>query len=196
MAEIKVKKIKLSLTSNGTPKVLIWGEDNDTDNLSEAIEIIGELESLYALTRRKGDTLTTIQKGKWVNLQVDDNYLKAFNSPNYDRVKYLFKRSLSALNEAVNGTRPELDFEMAKMLFTDNLDLHLRTQEYILDLLKKSKTSFAKQIVTDLKSDNADVKFNAYQLLDKLASKCLYEVKKDYRINNGEEPKQDKKNNQ
>ena len=103
MAEIKVKKIKLSLTSNGTPKVLIWGEDNDTDNLSEAIEIIGELESLYALTRRKGDTLTTIQKGKWVNLQVDDNYLKAFNSPNYDRVKYLFKRSLSALNEAVNN---------------------------------------------------------------------------------------------
>lgn len=196
MAEIKVKKIKLSLTSNGTPKVLIWGEDNDTDNLSEAIEIIGELESLYALTRRKGDILTTIQKGKWVNLQVDDNYLKAFNSPNYDRVKYLFKRSLSALNEAVNGTRPELDFEMAKMLFTDNLDLHLRTQEYILDLLKKSKTSFAKQIVTDLKSDNADVKFNAYQLLDKLANKCLYEVQKDYRINNGEEPKQDKKNNQ
>lgn len=193
--EIIVNKVELSLTNNGTPKVLIYPNGAESDDVNEAIEIIGELESLYALTRKKGDKLVVLQKGKWNNLQVDEAYMQAFNSPNYDRVKNLFKRSLVALNKSMNGNRTEIEFDTLSMLITDNLDLFLKTQEYILSCLKKSKTDFAKQLVEDIKSKDTNVSFNAWKIINDLTNKNLSEFSKDYRIINGEEPDSDTKKN-
>ena len=76
---------------------------------------------------------------------------------------------------------------------TDNLDLFLKTQEYILESLKKSNTEFAKQLVEDTKSTLVDVKFNAWKIINDLTTRNLAEISKDYRIINGEEPKSDTK---
>lgn len=191
--EIKVGTVKLGLTNNGTSKVYIYPEGSNYSNTSESIEVIGDLESLYAMTRKQGDTLEVIENGKWKNLKIDQKYLEAFNSSSYDRVKTMFKRCLVALNDSINGSRTELEFDTAKMLMTDNLDLFLRTQEYILDSLKKSNTEFAKQLVEDTKSTLADIKFNAWKIINDLTVRNLAEISKDYRIINGEEPKSDTK---
>lgn len=193
--EIKVGKVELALTSNGTPKVLIYPENAETDDVNEALEVIGELESLYALTRKQGDVLEVTQKGKWKNLQVDSTYLQAFNSANYDRVKQLFRRSLVALNKATNGSRSDIEFDTATMLITDNLDLFLKTQECILGLLKNSNTEFAKKLVKDVKSEDVATQFNAWSHINDLAKRSISEISKDYRIINGQEPDIDNKNN-
>ena len=164
--EVKIGTVKLGLTNNGTSKVYIYPEGSDFSNTSEAIEVIGDLESLYAMTRKQGETLEIIENGKWKNLKIDQKYLEAFNSASYDRVKAMFKRCLVALNDSINGSRTELEFDTAKMLMTDNLDLFLRTQEYILELLKKSNTEFSKQVVEDIKSTLVDVKFNAWKIIN------------------------------
>lgn len=189
--EVKIGTVKLGLTNNGTSKVYIYPEGSDFSNTSEAIEVIGDLESLYALTRKQGDTLEIIENGKWKNLKVDQKYLEAFNSASYDRVKIMFKRCLVALNDSINGARTELEFDTAKMIMTDNLDLFLKTQEYILESLKKSNSEFSKQVVEDTKSTLVDVKFNAWKIINDLTTRSLAEISKDYRIINGEEPKSD-----
>lgn len=189
--EVKIGTVKLGLTNNGTSKVYIYPEGSDFSNTSEAIEVIGDLESLYALTRKQGETLVIIENGKWKNLKVDQKYLEAFNSASYDRVKAMFKRCLVALNDSINGARTELEFDTAKMIMTDNLDLFLKTQEYILESLKKSKSEFSKQVVEDTKSTLVDVKFNAWKIINDLTTRSLAEISKDYRIINGEEPKSD-----
>lgn len=189
--EVKIGTVKLGLTNNGTSKVYIYPEGSDFSNTSEAIEVIGDLESLYALTRKQGDTLEIIENGKWKNLKVDQKYLEAFNSASYDRVKIMFKRCLVALNDSINGARTELEFDTAKMIMTDNLDLFLKTQEYILESLKKSNSEFSKQVVEDTKSTLVDVKFNAWKIINDLTTRSLAEISKDYRIVNGEEPKSD-----
>ena len=189
--EVKIGTVKLGLTNNGTSKVYIYPEGSDFSNTSEAIEVIGDLESLYALTRKQGETLVIIENGKWKNLKVDQKYLEAFNSASYDRVKAMFKRCLVALNDSINGARTELEFDTAKIIMTDNLDLFLKTQEYILESLKKSKSEFSKQVVEDTKSTLVDVKFNAWKIINDLTTRSLAEISKDYRIINGEEPKSD-----
>lgn len=189
--EVKIGTVKLGLTNNGTSKVYIYPEGSDFSNTSEAIEVIGDLESLYALTRKQGETLVIIENGKWKNLKVDQKYLEAFNSASYDRVKAMFKRCLVALNDSINGARTELEFDTAKMIMTDNLDLFLKTQEYILESLKKSNSEFSKQVVEDTKSALVDVKFNAWKIINDLTTRSLAEISKDYRIINGEEPKSD-----
>lgn len=191
--EVKIGTVKLGLTNNGTSKVYIYPEGSDFSNTSEAIEVIGDLESLYAMTRKQGETLEIIENGKWKNLKIDQKYMEAFNSASYDRVKTMFKRCLVALNDSINGSRTELEFDTAKMLMTDNLDLFLRTQEYILELLKKSNTEFSKQVVEDIKSTLVDVKFNAWKIINDLTVRNITEISKDYRIINGEEPKSDTK---
>ena len=189
--EVKIGTVKLGLTNNGTSKVHIYPEGSDFSNTSEAIEVIGDLESLYALTRKQGETLVIIENGKWKNLKVDQKYLEAFNSASYDRVKAMFKRCLVALNDSINGARTELEFDTAKMIMTDNLDLFLKTQEYILESLKKSKSEFSKQVVEDTKSTLVDAKFNAWKIINDSTTRSLAEISKDYRIINGEEPKSD-----
>ena len=62
--EVKVGKVELSVTNNGTPKVNIYPEGSDFENIAESIEIIGE-ESIYAMTRKAGDVINIIEKGKW-----------------------------------------------------------------------------------------------------------------------------------
>ena len=96
--EVKIGTVKLGLTNNGTSKVYIYPEGSDFSNTSEAIEVICDLESLYAKTRKQGETLEIIENGKWKNLKIDQKYLEAFNSASYDRVKAMFKRCLVELS--------------------------------------------------------------------------------------------------
>lgn len=191
--EIIVGKVDLSVTNNGTPKVNIYPEGSDFDNIAESIEIIGE-EVIYAMTRKTGEKINIIEKGKWKNLDIPDEYMKALNSPNFDRIKLLFRRSIAGINKAINGDRTQIDLDTAKMLIADNLEIQLKVQNYILSIIKNSKTDFCKSIDGDLRSGNPQSVYYAWNLINDLAVKNIHEISKDYKINNDCEEVPDKKN--
>ena len=189
METIKIEKVDLSVTNNGTVKANVYPEGSDTSNKAESIEIIGD-ECIYLATRKKGDVIQVETKGKWKNVVIEKAYLDALNSPSYDRIKLLFKRSVAGMNKIANGDRIQLDFETAKVLMTDNLELFLKTQNFILEQLKSVGTPFAKKLVADTKSKEVEQQYQAWQVINILARQSLQEVSKDYRIiNDGEELK-------
>ena len=189
METIKIEKVDLSVTNNGTVKANVYPEGSDTSNKAESIEIIGD-ECIYLATRKKGDVIQVETKGKWKNVVIEKAYLNALNSPSYDRIKLLFKRSVAGMNKIANGDRAQLDFETAKVLMTDNLELFLKTQNFILEQLKSVGTPFAKKLVTDTKSKEVEQQYQAWQVINNLTRQSLQEVSKDYRIiNDGEELK-------
>lgn len=189
METIKIEKVDLSVTNNGTVKANVYPEGSDTSNKAESIEIIGD-ECIYLATRKKGDVIQVETKGKWKNVVIEKAYLDALNSPSYDRIKLLFKRSVAGMNKIANGDRTQLDFETAKVLMTDNLELFLKTQNFILEQLKSVGTPFAKKLVTDTKSKEVEQQYQAWQVINSLTRQSLQEVSKDYRIiNDGEELK-------
>lgn len=192
--EIKVGKVELGLTANGTPKVYIYPEGADFNNVSEAIEVIGELESLYASTRKKGEVVELIEKGKWKNLKINDEYVKAYNSSSYERVKNLFKVSLIALNKALNGNRTQLDIDTAKLLLTDDLELFLKLQDETLKVLKDSDTEYSKTVIKNLKLPLQEQTLNPYQEVNRLTLQSISNITKEYKIvNDCEEVKTSKK---
>ena len=189
METIKIEKVDLSVTNNGTVKANVYPEGSDTSNKAESIEIIGD-ECIYLATRKKGDVIQVETKGKWKNVVIEKAYLDALNSPSYDRIKLLFKRSVAGMNKIANGDRAQLDFETAKVLMTDNLELFLKTQNFILEQLKSVGTPFAKKLVADTKAKEVEQQYQAWQVINSLARQSLQEVSKDYRIiNDGEELK-------
>lgn len=189
MKTIKIEKVDLSVTNNGTVKANVYPEGSDTSNKAESIEIIGD-ECIYLATRKKGDVIQVETKGKWKNVVIEKAYLDALNSPSYDRIKLLFKRSVAGMNKIANGDRTQLDFETAKVLMTDNLELFLKTQNFILEQLKSVGIPFAKKLVTDTKSKEVEQQYQAWQVINNLTRQSLQEVSKDYRIiNDGEELK-------
>ena len=189
METIKIEKVDLSVTNNGTVKANVYPEGSDTSNKAESIEIIGD-ECIYLATRKKGDVIQVETKGKWKNVVIEKAYLDALNSPSYDRIKLLFKRSVAGMNKIANGDRTQLDFETAKVLMTDNLELFLKTQNFILEQLKSVGTPFAKKLVADTKSKEVEQQYQAWQVINSLTRQSLQEVSKDYRvINDGEELK-------
>ena len=189
METIKIEKVDLSVTNNGTVKANVYPEGSDTSNKAESIEIIGD-ECIYLATRKKGDVIQVETKGKWKNVVIEKAYLDALNSPSYDRIKLLFKRSVAGMNKIANGDRTQLDFETAKVLMTDNLELFLKTQNFILEQLKSVGTPFAKKLVTDTKSKEVEQQYQAWQIINSLTRQSLQEVSKDYKIiNDGEELK-------
>ena len=189
METIKIEKVDLSVTNNGTVKANVYPEGSDTSNKAESIEIIGD-ECIYLATRKKGDVIQVETKGKWKNVVIEKAYLNALNSPSYDRIKLLFKRSVAGMNKIANGDRAQLDFETAKVLMTDNLELFLKTQNFILEQLKSVSTPFAKKLVADTKAKEVEQQYQAWQVINSLARQSLQEVSKDYRIiNDGEELK-------
>lgn len=192
--EIKVGKVELGLTANGTPKVHIYPDGADFNNVSEAIEVIGELESLYASTRKKGEVVELIEKGKWKNLKINDEYVKAYNSASYDRVKNLFRVSLIALNKALNGNRTQLDIDTAKVLLTDDLELFLKLQDETLKVLKDSDTEYSKTVIKNLKLPLQEQTLNPYQEVNRLTLQSISNITKEYKIiNDCEEVKTSKK---
>ena len=192
--EVKIGKVELGLTANGTPKVHIYPEDADFNNVSEAIEVIGELESLYASTRKKGEVVELIEKGKWKNLKINDEYVKAYNSSSYERVKNLFKVSLIALNKALNGNRTQLDIDTAKLLLTDDLELFLKLQDETLKVLKDSDTEYSKTVIKNLKLPLQEQTLNPYQEVNRLTLQSISNITKEYKIvNDCEEVKTSKK---
>ena len=192
--EIKVGKVELGLTANGTPKVYIYPEGADFNNVSEAIEVIGELESLYASTRKKGEVIELIEKGKWKNLKINDEYVKAYNSSSYERVKNLFRVSLIALNKALNGNRTQLDIDTAKVLLTDDLELFLKLQDETLKVLKDSDTEYSKTVIKNLKLPLQEQTLNPYQEVNRLTLQSISNITKEYKIiNDCEEVKTSKK---
>ena len=189
METIKIEKVDLSVTNNGTVKANVYPEGSDTSNKAESIEIIGD-ECIYLATRKKGDVIQVETKGKWKNVVIEKAYLNALNSPSYDRIKLLFKRSVAGMNKIANGARAQLDFETAKVLMTDNLELFLKTQNFILEQLKSVGTPFAKKLVADTKSKEVEQQYQAWQVINNLTRQSLQEVSKDYRIiTDGEELK-------
>lgn len=189
METIKIEKVDLSVTNNGTVKANVYPEGSDTSNKAESVEIIGD-ECIYLATRKKGDVIQVETKGKWKNVVIEKAYLNALNSPSYDRIKLLFKRSVAGMNKIANGDRTQLDFETSKVLMTDNLELFLKTQNFIFEQLKSVGTPFAKKLVADTKSKEVEQQYQAWQVINSLARQSLQEVSKDYRIiNDGEELK-------
>lgn len=179
--EIKIGKVELGVTNNGTVKASLYPEGADFNNNAEAIEIIGD-ECIYLATRKNGETVEIIEKGKWKNLALPEDFQKALKSPSYDRVKLLFRRSVSGLNKAVNGNRTEIELSVAKGLLTSNLELQLKVQNFVLETLKDTDTPFAKQLISDLSSKDTNTQYNAWKVINDLTNRNISEISKEYRI--------------
>lgn len=186
--EVKIAKVDLSVTNNGTIKANVYPEGSDINNIAESIEIIGD-ECIYLATRKIGETVEIVTKGKWKNVVLDDAYLKALNSPSYDRIKLMFKRSVAGMNKIANGDRTQLNFDTAKALMQNNLELFVKTQDFITKSLKEFNTDFSKQLIEELNSDNVDTHYNALKVINDLTQKNLNELQKDYKIVCSEEDK-------
>ena len=186
--EVKIEKVDLSVTNNGTIKANVYPEGSDINNIAESIEIIGD-ECIYLATRKKGEVVEIVTKGKWKNVVLDDTYLKALNSPTYDRIKLMFKRSIAGMNRIANGDRMQLNFDTAKILIQNNIELFIKTQDFITKSLKEFNTDFSKQLIEELNSDNVDTHYNALKVINDLTQKNLNELQKDYKIICSEEDK-------
>lgn len=182
--DIKIGKIELSLTNNGTPKAIVYPEGSDFNNVAEGIELLGENDTLYLATRKNGETISIVEKGKWKNVVIPNEYVSALNSPNYDRIKLLFKRSMSSLNKAINGTRTELDLETTNVLISENINLFAKVQDMVFNELKEIDTPYIKQIVSDVKSKDNEKMNNAWAVINDLTHRNIYEISKDYKIVN------------
>ena len=92
------------------------------------------------------------------------------------------------------GTRREpeykqLNFDTAKALMQNNLELFIKTQDFITKSLKEFNTDFSKQLIEELSSDNVDTHYNALKVINDLTQKNLNELQKDYKIVCNEEDK-------
>ena len=123
--EVKIAKIQLGITANGTPKVYLWNEGSDTNSLSQAIEIIGD-ECIYLATRLVGETVEIVEKGKWKNVVVPQAYKEMLESPQYNRVKLLFKRCVHGIDIAINGISTNVDLDIAKTMLCDDFEFYLK----------------------------------------------------------------------
>ena len=180
--EIIIGKIDLYTTVNGNPKAIVFPQGTNFNNNSEGIEIIGENEVLYLSTRKVGEKINVITKGKWHNIDIPQEYVNAVNSPSYERVKILFKRAIASINLVLNGPRPLIDQNTANTLLVENIESYLNFQNTTIKTLKDSNTDFAKHIVKDVKSENTQERTNAYNLINELTYRNLHEIQKEYNI--------------
>ena len=191
--QVKVGKIDLSVTNNGTIKANVYPEDSDFNNIAESIEIIGD-SCIFLATRKKGETIEVETKGKWKNVVIPQAYLEALNSSNYERVKLMFTRMVSGMNRIANGDRTHIDLDTAKVLLTDDLEVFLKLQESTLNTIKETKTEYTKEIVKNLKLPVNEQTLNPYSEINRLTQQSITNITREYRINNdGEELKESKK---
>lgn len=191
--EVKIGKIDLSLTNNGTPKAIVYPEGADFNNVAEGIELLGENDTLYLATRKAGEIINITEKGKWKNVVIPNEYINALNSPNYDRFKLLFKRAMSSLNKAINGVRTELDLDTTSILISENINLFAKIQDIVYKEVQEIDTPYMKQIINDIKSDEPEKNNNGWKAINELTHKNIFEISKDYKIvNNLEELKKTK----
>lgn len=190
--EVKIAKIQLGITANGTPKVYLWNEGSDTNSLSQAIEIIGD-ECIYLATRLVGETVEIVEKGKWKNVIVPQAYKEMLESPQYNRVKLLFKRGVHGIDIATNGIRTNVDLDTAKTMLCDDLEVYLKLQDTTLKTIKNINTEYCKDIVKNLKLTTSEQTLNPYAEINRLTQQSISNIGKDYRIqNDGEEVKEKK----
>ena len=190
--EVKIAKIQLGITANGTPKVYLWNDGSDTNSLSQAIEIIGD-ECIYLATRLVGETVEIVEKGKWKNVVVPQAYKEMLESPQYNRVKLLFKRGVHGIDIATNGIRTNVDLDTAKTMLCDDLEVYLKLQDTTLKTIKNINTEYCKDIVKNLKLTTSEQTLNPYAEINRLTQQSISNIGKDYRIqNDGEEVKEKK----
>lgn len=191
--EIKIAKIQLGITSNGTPKCLVWGENTDLNSLSDAIEIIGK-EVIYLATRKIGETVEFTQKGRWMNIVVPPEYAQALQTPAYARMVSLFNVAMHGIDVATNGIRTAIDIDTANVLLTDDLNIFLKMQDITLKTIKEIKTDYTNEIVRNLKLPLSEQTLNPYNEINRLTLQSINNITKEYRIiNNGEDVKEKKK---
>ena len=190
--EVKIAKIQLSITANGTPKAYIWNEGSDINSLSQAIEIIGD-ECIYLATRQVGEVVEIIEKGKWKNVSIPQAYREMLENPSYNRVKLLFKRGIHGIDVATNGIRTSIDLDTAKTMLCDDLEVYLKLQGTVLKTVKNTNTEYCKDIVKNLKLPTSEQTLNPYAEINRLTQQSISNISKDYRIqNDGEEVKEKK----
>lgn len=181
--EFKIGKVQLGITSNGTPKALLWSEGSDYNALSQAIEVLGN-EVLYVSTRKLGETIEIVQKGRWINVTVPKEFQDAVNSSGGERIRALYSRAVHGIDVSVNGVRPSIDFETAKVMITEDLEMFLKAQDFVLKTIKETDTEYTKEIVKNLKTPLNEQTLNPYEEVNKLTLQSLKNITKDYKITN------------
>lgn len=187
--QVKIAKIVLSITNNGTPKALVWTEGSDTQSLSEAIELIGD-ECIYIATRDIGETIELVTKGKWTNIVVPKEYQEALSKPSYNRVKLLFKRAMHGIDLALNGSRSNIDVDTAKVLVANDLDIYLKMQSVVQDLVENTNTKYCKEITKNIGTKVSEQTLSPYTEISKLTTQSLNNIYKDYKIDNAPKDKE------
>ena len=177
---IKIAKILLGVTNNGTPRAYIWQEGSDLNSQVEAIDVIGD-QALYVATRHVGEEIEVIL-GKFINVKIPQDFITASSKPTYARVIGLFKKAITSIDFAVNGSRPSIDLDTAKEIAKQDIATLLAMQDVVLDTLKESKGKIAKEIVANFGIPKDKQTLDSCAIINSIARQTLSNINKDYRV--------------
>lgn len=180
--KIKIEKVVLGVTNNGTPRAYIWQEGSDINSMVEAIDVIGD-QALYVATRHKGEEIELIL-GKFINVKVPQEFIEASSKPSYARVIGLFKKAINSIDYATNGSRPTIDIETAKELVASDTNILLELQDVVYKTLLDSKSKIAQEIVANITKPKIEQTVDSYTMVYNIARSALNNINKEYRVEN------------
>ena len=179
---VKIEKVILGVTNNGTPRAYVWQEGADTNSMVEAIDVIGD-QALYVATRHKGEEIDLIL-GKFINVKVPQEFIEASGKPTYSRVIELFKRAINSIDYVLSGNKPTIDMDTTKELIEQEVKTVLELQDTVYKTIKESKSQLAKEIVENMSKPQSEQTLNPYEYIYNMTKGSFNNVNKEYRIDN------------
>ena len=162
---IKIAKVILGVTNNGSPRAYIWEEGSNLDSQVDAIDIIGD-QALYVATRHIGEEIELIL-GKFTNVKVPQDFIEASSKPTYKRVI---------------GNKPIIDKDTARELLTEEINTFLDMQDTVYSLVSESKTKVCRDVMANINKPKAEQTLDPYQVLFSLTRHAVGNITKEYRI--------------
>lgn len=177
---IKIAKVILGVTNNGSPRAYIWEEGSNLDSQVDAIDIIGD-QALYVATRHIGEEIELIL-GKFTNVKVPQDFIEASSKPTYKRVIGLYKKAIKSIDFALNGNKPIIDKDTARELLTEEINTFLDMQDTVYSLVSESKTKVCRDVMANINKPKAEQTLDPYQVLFSLTRHAVGNITKEYRI--------------
>lgn len=172
MSEEKIiSKIVFDMTQNKNPYFRIW--TSDMDDFSPSIDIYSNFEYLL-FTKRPGDKLTFEKNGKWFSVVENKDDKRSVS-----KAVATVRQSLIHIKDdsRITVSIEECDRMLGEFLLED-----LEIVDKIVGNIEKSKSSFAKDIINNLKTKRADQTLNPIDTIFKIADRFKYGFNKSYVI--------------
>jgi len=177
---IKIAKVILSVTNNGTPRAYVWEEGSNIESQADALDIIGD-QSLYIATRHIGEEVELIM-GKFINVKVPKEFVEASSKPTYKRVIGLYKKAIQSIDFAINGSRNTISLDTAKELITEDINTFLDIQDTVYNLVSESKSKVCRDVMVNLGKPKAEQTLDPYQVIFSLTRQGVNNITRDYKI--------------